>query len=402
MSERKLRLGVVGLVRAFTLMRPAFIASPLIEIVAATDPRLEARQRFVEEFQAAGYTTLAEMLRDPQVEAVYIASPHQCHAAQAIDAAAVGKHVLVEKPMAISLDEAQAMVEAAHRARVKLIVGHSHSFDAPIAETRKIIAGGEFGSLKMITALNFTDFLYRPRRPEELDTSAGGGVVFNQAMHQVDIVRLLAGGLAESVVAQTGVWDASRATEGAYTAMIRFAGDVATTITYSGYAHFDSDEFLDWTSEMGMPKDADSVLRTRRSLPRETSPGQEQELRRRRGYGVAKSDAAPSPGSRWHEHFGLIIASCEHADLRPTPQGVLIHSDNDRQFRQLERPPIPRHEVIEELCAAVLDGVEPTHSGAWGLATLEACLALLQSSHEKREITLHNQVPVVAPNQAGF
>lgn len=396
MSERKLRLGVVGLGRAFTLMRPAFIASPLIELVAATDSRPEALQRFAEEFRGTGYPTLGEMLRDSAVEAIYIATPHQFHAAQAIEAVAAGKHVLVEKPMAISLDEAQAMVDATRKARVKLIVGHSHSFDAPIAETRKIIASGAFGALKMITALNFTDFLYRPRRPEELDTSAGGGAVFNQAMHQVDIVRLLAGGLAESVVAQTGIWDKSRATEGAYTAMLRFPGDVAATITYSGYAHFDSDEFLDWTSEMGTPKNPDEVLRTRRLLPRETSETQEQELRRQRGYGIAKS-AAPSPVARWHEHFGLIIASCEHADLRPTPQGVLIHSDTDRQFRQLERPPIPRHEVIEELCAAVLGGADPTHSGEWGLATLEACLALLQSSQQKREIALHKQVPVISP-----
>src|ERR1700761_435604 len=309
MSGRKLRLGVIGLGRAFTLMRPAFIASPLIELVAATDPRPEARQRFAEEFRATGYATLSEMLRDPAVEAIYIASPHQYHAAQAIDASAAGKHVLVEKPMAVSLDEAQAMVDATRKAGVKLIVGHSHSFDAPITETRKIIASGEFGALKMITALNFTDFLYRPRRPEELDTSAGGGVVFNQAAHQIDIVRLLAGGLAERVVAQTGVWDASRATEGAYTAMIRFPDDVVATITYSGYAHFDSDEFLDWTSEMGTPKDRESVLRTRRLLPRETSSAQEQELRRQRGYGVTKSEEAPQQGARWHEHFGLIVAS---------------------------------------------------------------------------------------------
>jgi phthalate 4,5-cis-dihydrodiol dehydrogenase len=396
MSERKLRLGVVGLGRAFTLMRPAFIASPLIELIAATDPRPEARQRFAEEFRGRAYTTLAEMLRDPAIDAIYIASPHQYHAAQAIEATAAGKHVLVEKPMAVSLDEAQAMVDSARHAHVKLVVGHSHSFDAPIAATRKIIASGEFGALKMITALNFTDFLYRPRRPEELDTSAGGGVVFNQAAHQVDIVRLLAGGLAESVVAQTGIWDGSRATEGAYTAMIRFPGDVAATLTYSGYAHFDSDEFLDWISEMGTPKDPDSVRRARRSLPRETSPVQEQELRRQRGYGVAKSDAAPSPGERWHEHFGLIIASCEHADLRPTPQGVLVHSDTDRQLRPLERPPIPRHEVIEELYAAVFNDAAPSHSGEWGLATLEACLAILRSAKERREIALHKQVPVVA------
>ena len=78
-----------------------------------------------------------------------------------------------------------------------LVVGHSHSFDAPILRTRELIASGAFGAVRMINALNYTDFLYRPRRPEELDTAQGGGAVFNQAAHQVDIVRLLGGGPRE-------------------------------------------------------------------------------------------------------------------------------------------------------------------------------------------------------------
>ncbi|HEX4194698.1 MAG TPA: Gfo/Idh/MocA family oxidoreductase, partial [Stellaceae bacterium] len=252
-ADRKLGLGAIGLGRAFTLMRPAFAASPEIALVAAADPRPEAQQRFSEEFGGKGYATVDELLRDARVEAVYIATPHQFHAEQAIAAARAGKHVLVEKPMALTLAEAEAMVAAARQAGVTLIVGHSHSFDAPIAAARAIIASGEFGAVKMITALNFTDFLYRPRRAEELDTASGGGVIFNQAMHQVDIVRLLAGGLAESVRAQTGIWDAARPTEGAYTALLRFAGDIAATITYSGYAHYDSDALLGWIGESGLP-----------------------------------------------------------------------------------------------------------------------------------------------------
>ena len=74
------------------------------------------------------------------------------------------------------------------------MVGHSHSFDAPILRTRALIAGGEFGAVRMINTLNYTDFVYRPRRPEELDTAQGGGAIFSQAAHQVDIVRLLGGG----------------------------------------------------------------------------------------------------------------------------------------------------------------------------------------------------------------
>ena len=88
------------------------------------------------------------------------------------------------------------------RAGVQLVVGHSHSFNAPILETRRIIERGEFGAVRLINAQYYTDFLYRPRRPEELDSTRGGGVVFSQGAHQVDIVRLLAGGLARSVRAQ--------------------------------------------------------------------------------------------------------------------------------------------------------------------------------------------------------
>ena len=88
-----------------------------------------------------------------------------------------------------------------------LVVGHSHSFDAPVRRLRALIASGEFGAVRMINAINYTDYLYRPRRPEELDTAQGGGAVFNQAAHQVDMVRLIGGGQVTSVRALTGAWD---------------------------------------------------------------------------------------------------------------------------------------------------------------------------------------------------
>jgi len=388
---KKLRLGIVGLGRAFTLMRPAFLASPEVALVAAAEPRPEARARFAAEFGGAAYDDVDALLRDPSVDAVYIASPHQFHAAQAIAAARAGKHVLVEKPMALTLDDAEAMVAAARAGGVKLIVGHSHSFDAPIAATRAIIESGEFGAVKLITALNFTDFLYRPRRAEELDTAQGGGVIFNQALHQIDIVRLLAGGLIETVMAQTGIWDKTRPTEGAYTALLRFPADVAASLTYSGYAHFDSDALLDWIGESGLAKDADSFARTRGALPPDFNRDAEEELRRRRGYGVANDAPAPA-ATRWHEHFGFIVVSCERADLRPVPQGVIVDSAGERGLRALAPPPAPRLEVIAELCDAIRHDRMPLHSGEWGVATLEAALAILQSSRERRAIGLRRQI----------
>jgi phthalate 4,5-cis-dihydrodiol dehydrogenase len=124
--------------------------------------------RFASEFGAQAHPSVESLCADPRVEVVYIATPHELHAAHVAAAAARGKHVLVEKPMALTLDQCRAMNEAVRRARVCMVVGHSHSFDRPIARAREIVAAGTYGGVKMIHAQYYTDFLYRLRRPDEL------------------------------------------------------------------------------------------------------------------------------------------------------------------------------------------------------------------------------------------
>ena len=99
-ATRRLRLGVAGLGRAFTLMLPTLAAHPRVTLVAAADPRAEARAAFERDFKGRAHDSVAGLCADPEVEAVYIATPHQHHAEHAIAALAQGKHVLVEKPMA--------------------------------------------------------------------------------------------------------------------------------------------------------------------------------------------------------------------------------------------------------------------------------------------------------------
>jgi phthalate 4,5-cis-dihydrodiol dehydrogenase len=261
-----------------------------------------------------------------------------------------------------------------------LIVGHSHSFDLPIAATKKLIEKGTYGRVRMISALDYTDFLYRPRRPEELDTAAGGGVFFNQAAHQVDILRLLAGSPVKSVRAAAGAWDAARPTEGAYSALLTFADGAYASAVYSGYAHFDSDEFQGWIGEMGQKKDAELYGVTRKMLK-----GDEVQLKNSRNYG-GKEYRTTTPAA--HQHFGLFVVSCEKADLRPTPNGVMIYGDSERRMERLPPPQVPRVEVIDELYGAALQGRPPLHGGEWAMATLQVCLAMLESSRQGREIAL--------------
>jgi len=388
-----LRIGVAGLGRAFTLMLPTLRHDSRVQLVAAADPSEPARRQFSGDFGSPAYASVQELCDDPQVQVVYVATPHQFHRAHVALAAAAGKHVLVEKPMAITLEECQAMVQACASAGVHMVVGHSHSFDAPILRLRALITSGRYGRLRMVTAMNYTDFLYRPRRPEELDTRAGGGVVFSQGAHQIDILRLLCGGRLRSVRAYTGRWDAARPTEGAYSALLGFEDGSFCSATYSGYAHYDSDVLMDHIGEMGQTKDPADYGTARRRLHHASTGQEEAALKAARNYGGSQSAASDAlPAGLAHQHFGFLVASCDGADLRPTATGIEIFADQSREVLPLPAPAIPRSEVIDELVATVVHGQAPLHSGAWALASTEACLAILESARTGTDCLLQHQI----------
>jgi phthalate 4,5-cis-dihydrodiol dehydrogenase len=116
------------------------------------------------------------------------------------------------------------------------------------------------------------------------------------------------------------------------------------------------------------------------------------EMKNRRAYGLAGSDAFRVGGDVSHNHFGLVVASCERADLRPMPRAVIVYGDEARHVEELAAPKIPRAEVVDELYDAAILNRPPLHSGEWGLATLEICLAILASAEGQREIELQHQV----------
>ncbi|GJL87177.1 MAG: dehydrogenase [Minwuia thermotolerans] len=387
MTSDPIRLGVAGLGRGFVLTLPSLLADRRVELVACAAPRKESRQAFLGQFGGRAYPSIEELASDPDVEAVYIATPHQMHREHTAVLAAGGKHLLIEKPLAISIADATAIVEMAERAGVIVITGPSHSFDQPVQMARELIEAGQFGQVRMIHSLNYTDFLYRPRRPEELVTEQGGGVVFSQAVHQVDVVRLLMGGTALSVSAATGAWDPARPTEGAYAALVQFDGGRFANLVYSGYAHYDSDVLQDDIGELGFPKDMTAYGGARRALAAVSTPGEEAALKSGRTFGAV--DTPPlAPGS---EHFGPVIVSCDRADLRLTPKGIEIWGDDRREFVATPASPSPRAEVFGALHDAIRIGRIPAQTGRWGRASLEICHAILESARTGERTGLRHQ-----------
>ena len=223
--------------------------------------------------------------------------------------------------------------------------------------------------------------------------------MYNQAPHQVDVARLLGGGLVKSVRANLGAWDPSRRTEGAYQALLTFESGATASLTYSGYAHFDGDELVDNIAESGLPKDPARYGAARKALAAASSLEDEEQIKNLSNYG-GKTYNGPnhavsaSRPERFHQHFGLVVACCDKADLRPTAKGVNVYTDTERRFEPLPKPKIYRDEVVDELYAAIVEGKPAVHTGEWGMATMEVCLAMLQSHKENREIELQHQVPV--------
>jgi phthalate 4,5-cis-dihydrodiol dehydrogenase len=381
-------LGIAGLGMAGAVMVKAAAVHGGYRLKAAADPHRAPRAAFARDINAAVYEDIGALCADPAVEVVYIATPHQFHAPHAILAAAHGKHIILEKPMALTLADCDAIIAAVERAGVRLIVGHTHSFDPQVLAMRRLVSSGALGRLGMIHSFNYTNFLYRPRRPEELDTARGGGILFNQVPHQIDIVRLLAGGLARSVRAQVTALDPKRPTEGSCAALIQFDNGAAASLVYSGYDYFDSDEWHFNIGERGAPKTLDHGA-ARRALM--TTADETRARTETFAYGSASAALPPH-----QPHFGITIVTGEKAELRASADGLIAYGPTGPSKIDIERVSgMPgRHQVLDEMGRVLRLGERPIHDGRWGKATLEVALAILQSAREGREIMLKHQVAV--------
>ena len=381
-AQPPIRLGIAGLGLAGSFMIRAAVAHPKIALCAGMDPLPRPREAFARQFNAPAYSDFHELCRDPSVEAIYISSPHRFHASQAIEAMEEGKHVLVEKPLALTLEECDEVIAAADRTGLHLIVGHTHAFDPNIREIHRIIESGELGRLGMILAFNYNDFLLRPHRSDEFDSERGGGIAFNQVAHQIEIVRLL-GGRIRSVRANVGALDASRLAAGHCMAFLEFEDGAAASVVFSSYDFFDSDELHHWIAEGGTDKEPHRHGKTREAFLARAS---DLEAHEALGFG-ARILPTEQP---YLPHFGLIVVTCERGDMRLSPNGILIHGvHGTREIAVPRGAGRPGHgNALDALWDAVREGRRCAHDARWGRATVEIVLAILKSSKGHREVQL--------------
>ncbi len=297
-----------------------------------------------------------------------------------------GKHILVEKPMAVSVPRALPMVEAAERAGVVFLVGHSHGYDLPILEMRKIIASGRLGRVRMVNTWCYTDWMYRPRRADELDPAKGGGVTYRQGAHQFDEIRLLCGGKAKSVRAKTFDWNSERPGIGAHVVFMEFEDGAVASASYNGYGGFSSTDLTFDITETGFEQPASGTARARAKAAALQSPEDVLRAKQERARKTSFGPATHQP------FFGITVVSCEGGDIRQSPQGLLVYSDEGVEEIALSLSKSPRDLVLAELYDAITGRSPAIHSGRWGLANLEVCDAATESSRSGAEVALEHQI----------
>jgi len=398
---RQLRIGMAGLGQGAASTLPAIEAMPEYALVAGADLNPAMRAGFEATYAGAkAYDSIAAMCAAPDIDVVWVATPNRFHCEHAIEALRNGKHVVVEKPMAVTLEEADRMVAAAERYGVKLACGHTRSLSIWNRAMRRVALSGDLGAVTAIHISAYTDWLIRPRTADELDPEQGGGIVFRQGPHQIDTIRLLGGGLVRSVRAQTGRWLEARPVPGYYAAFLEFEDGTPATIMHNGYGYYMMSEEYPWVQAEERFSDADRA-QMRRELIGGTRDEDDEKQQFRIGGRKDPTKVRHSGRAPWKPYdLGPVEVSCERGVMRNFENGIVVYSDRGREeldLRDVQRPEADPSgglslAILEELYESVVDDRPLYHDGVWGRATLEVVLALITSARERREVLLSRQV----------
>ena len=193
---KKIRTAIVGPGKVAHLHAKNLVKSEIADFVAVCGRTLSKAEAFAGQYEVNAYDDLEEMIRREQVHVLLVCTPHPYHREPVVQAAAFGVHCLIEKPMASSLSDCDAMLEAAIKNKVKLGVISQRRFYEPVQRMKKAIDDGKIGNTALghVIMLGWRDEAYYSSDPwrGKWDTE-GGGVLVNQAPHQLDLFQWLMG-----------------------------------------------------------------------------------------------------------------------------------------------------------------------------------------------------------------
>ena len=203
MEQKKLGICLIGCGRAGMIHARNYKNKvPNARMVACVDAVEAAAKAAAEEMGIDKYCTdYHAILNDPEVDAVVVVAPTDLHKQIVVDCAAAGKHIFCEKPMAMTVEECDEMIEACDKAGVKLQIGFMRRFDASFREAKRLVESGAIGDLVQIHSN--TRGPSKPR-PWMYDIKMSNGILAEVNSHDIDAVRWIANSNIESVYAVAG------------------------------------------------------------------------------------------------------------------------------------------------------------------------------------------------------
>ena len=200
MSTVKIKTAIIGCGKVSHLHANALSKAEGSEFTAVYSRNLKKAEEFASKYNVKGYDNITKMIKESGIEAVVVCTPHPFHAEAVLNAADAGAHCLVEKPLASSLQDCDAMIEVCRKNGVKLGVVTQRRFYAPVQRAKQAIEDGKIGK-PVFATINMLG--WRNKAYYESDAwrgkwlTEGGGVLVNQAPHQLDIFLWFMGEIDE-------------------------------------------------------------------------------------------------------------------------------------------------------------------------------------------------------------
>jgi 1,5-anhydro-D-fructose reductase (1,5-anhydro-D-mannitol-forming) len=325
------RWGIVGLGRiASGFIAPAIATSQTNELISVVSRDQAKADAFAREHGARrGTTDYRAMLEDPEVDAVYIATPNALHAAQVIAAAEAGKHVLCDKPLATSVADARQAADACRDHGVRLGITFQTRFHDGVAQARQLVSDGAIGT-PVVAQVQISAGRKLPVSWRLDPALAGLGTINNLGVHGLDVLGYILGDQVTEVTALTHIEPGYRVDTTALI-LLRFAGGAL------GY--------LNANQSVAYPQDDIAI------------------------YGTT----------------GRVFLRNLSRPAREGTVSVTVPS-GETEARGSSRDAYQR--VIEAFATAVMEEREPSPSGEDGVRSVELTAAIAQALHERRVVSL--------------
>lgn len=331
-------------------MIPAASELRLSQFVAVMDADRAVTDAVASESGAKPYYTESDLLADPDVRAVYIATPVFLHHEQVLKAAAAGKHILVEKPLALSVEQGAEMVAAARNAGVYLTEGYMMKYHALHTQARDIVARGDIGSVVSARAQLscwYPDIAGAWRQNPAL---GGGGALIDMATHCYDLLEFIIGSPIAEVFAFTDTLTFGYPVDDSSTTLLKFENGAQATV----------EAFFNVPDSAG--QDRLEIYGNKGSIQAECTIGQ-------------------APG-------GKMVAYLSDGSKDYDPQQS--KDSLDVAVRQIDFDPVNTYAAeVDYLSSCIESGAAPTvNTGEHGLHILGVALAAYESRRTGRKVTV--------------